>query len=128
MRFFLSEVTKKPLDKVSVLLLNRILRHLENIADFCLHFPTLDENSLQLVIYFDASLKKNPDISSQLGYLILLVDKNMKFCIFQFFIKSREQLSLLVWQLRLLHFSMLAIIILSLTMIYKYFQGELIRL
>jgi hypothetical protein len=41
-----------------------------------LTFVPLDINSLNLVIFTDASFANNKDLSSQIGYVIVLTDQN----------------------------------------------------
>ncbi|RAL58471.1 hypothetical protein DID88_005175 [Monilinia fructigena] len=43
-----------------------------------LKFVPLDKDSLQIVAFTDASFANNPDLSSQIGYIIALTDKDNK--------------------------------------------------
>ena len=55
--------------------LNAAIRYaINNIA--CIKFPQLDQSSVKLIGYSDAAFANNFDLSSQLGYIILLTDKN----------------------------------------------------
>ena len=55
--------------------LNAAIRYAtNNIA--CIKFPQLDPSSVKLIGYSDAAFANNFDLSSQLGYIILLTDKN----------------------------------------------------
>ena len=58
--------------------LNNILSHLNTNHDLPLRFPKLDTDSLRLQVYSDASFATNADGSSQLGYIIFLVDGSGK--------------------------------------------------
>jgi len=44
-----------------------------------LSYPPLDQDSIHLRVYADASFSSNDDLSSQLCYIILLCDRDAKF-------------------------------------------------
>lgn len=46
--------------------------------DFGLRFVSLDPDSLRVVVFADASFASNVDITSQIGIVICLADKNNK--------------------------------------------------
>jgi hypothetical protein len=56
--------------------LNRFIKHQKKIPDLPLRFPKLELSTLRLQVYSDASYANNADDSSQLGYIIFLVDGN----------------------------------------------------
>ncbi len=57
--------------------LNRAVRcEIRNLL--ALHFPMLDLETLQLVGYSDASFASNYDLTSRLGYIVLLMDTKWK--------------------------------------------------
>jgi hypothetical protein len=56
--------------------LNRVIQHLKKIPDLPLRFPKLELSTLRLKLYSDASYANSADCSSQLGYIIFLVDGN----------------------------------------------------
>lgn len=47
-------------------------------------FSTLDKKSVRIRAYSDASFGSNPDGSSQLGFILLLLDKTGKFAILKY--------------------------------------------
>ena len=47
-------------------------------------FPKLDLGSLKIVRYSDASFAGNKNFSSQLGMVVLLVDKQHKACVINY--------------------------------------------
>jgi len=44
-----------------------------------LSYPPLEQDSIHLRVYADASFSSNDDLSSQLCYIILLCDRDAKF-------------------------------------------------
>jgi hypothetical protein len=54
--------------------LNRVIKHLKKVPDLSLRFPKLEFSTQILQVYSDASYANNADSSSQLGYIIFLVD------------------------------------------------------
>lgn len=81
---FASQVTSKTFEKHSQKTLNKIIKYLRSTKDLCLHFPKIHEGSLQLVVYSDASFNNNVDNTSQLGYIVLLMDRSGTCCVLQF--------------------------------------------
>ena len=79
-----STVTDKTFGPGSVKELNRITRHLNSTPDLTLKFPQLDQDSLRLTVYCDASFNKHSDHTSQLMYIILLSDSTDNCLILQF--------------------------------------------
>lgn len=59
--------------------INAIVAHLDKNPKRSLKYPFLDEKSLRNEVYSDAAFAMNYDQTSQLGYVILLRDKN-KLC------------------------------------------------
>ena len=78
---FSSQITESTFGEKCYKLLNRIIKHLRATKDVCLQFPKLDLESLQLSFYSDASFNNKDDHSSQLGYVILLMDGTGSCCV-----------------------------------------------
>ena len=53
---------------------NRAVKHAKATKDLCLRYTKLERESLHLRVYADASFASNDDLSSQLGYVVLLCD------------------------------------------------------
>jgi hypothetical protein len=49
-----------------------------------LRYPKLEKSSLRLLAHSDASLHNNEDLTSQLGYVILLADSSGTCCVISF--------------------------------------------
>jgi hypothetical protein len=64
--------------------LNNVVEYLQNSTKSCLHFPNLDVTTLQVVVYVDSSFANRQDKSSQLGYLICLMDITKRCSILQY--------------------------------------------
>lgn len=58
--------------------INETVQMLKNTVDVVLEHPALNPHSLKLVVYSDAWLANRKDLSSLLGYVILLADNNGK--------------------------------------------------
>lgn len=69
----ITEKTFRPDDDAQ--LVNRIVRHLKR-HKLTIKFPKLDRKSLHIRAYADASHAGNMDLSSQLGIVVTLCDKN----------------------------------------------------
>lgn len=65
-------------------ILNKVVKHVQDTPDYVLKHHALDENSLRLVVFSDASFANNPDMSTQLGYLVTLTDQSGKSNILHF--------------------------------------------
>ena len=61
--------------EVHIKLLNSAIKRLKSTPALGLTYGKLDENSLHLRVYTDASFGTNDDLTSQLGFLVLLCDK-----------------------------------------------------
>ncbi len=72
----IAQVTRKLFDLKYVQLFNKTVRHLKDTADLGLHMQPLDKNSLHLRVFSDSYFANNPDLSLQLGYIVLLWDKH----------------------------------------------------
>jgi hypothetical protein len=70
----LSQVRADDAAEADFLALEDALARFRNF-DLCLLFPRLDLDSIKVHVYGDASFAGNADLTSQLGYVILLVDK-----------------------------------------------------
>ena len=55
-------------------ILNKVIRHVHDTPDRTLKHHVLNEDSLRLVVFSDASFANNPDLSTQLGYVVVLAD------------------------------------------------------
>lgn len=53
-------------------------------VDKGINFVSLDLDSLNMAVFVDEGFTSNPESSSQLGFLITLVDKNINFNIIQY--------------------------------------------
>ena len=71
-----AQVTEANFSRNSLRELNNAIVHVLNTKEVKLTYPKLHEDSLHLRAYADASFATNYDMSSQLGYLILLCDMN----------------------------------------------------
>jgi hypothetical protein len=63
---------------------NNVIKHLKTHPELALRHHKLDKSTLRILSYSDASLYNNKDLSSQLGYIILLADASTKCCVFSF--------------------------------------------
>ncbi len=74
-----AQVTERIFDPVEdASALNKIIRHLKKY-ELLITFPHLDRKSRHIRIYADVSHANNRDLSSQLGILVVLCDKNNRF-------------------------------------------------
>jgi hypothetical protein len=80
----LAQTTIETFDRSSLVLANKIIKYLKSNVDLFLRYPKLDKSTLRLLAYSDASLHNNADLSSQLGYVILLSDATGLCCILSF--------------------------------------------
>ena len=62
-----SAVTEKNFNEKKIESLNPVIKHLKSTKEIKMKFPRLDQESLKLVIYSDASFANNEDNSSQIG-------------------------------------------------------------
>jgi hypothetical protein len=80
----LAQVTPESFSKLSIVALNKVVHHVQSTRDLRLTFPKLDEATLFMVAYSDASFNNGPGHTSHLGYVVLLMDKYRRRCIIQF--------------------------------------------
>ena len=80
----LAQVTEAKFNKKHVRLLNRTIKNLQSTSTQGLIYQKLDCESLHLKVYSDSSFANNEDLSSQLGYIVLLCDKSNKCNILHF--------------------------------------------
>jgi Reverse transcriptase (RNA-dependent DNA polymerase) len=80
----LAQTTIHTFDRSTLVLANKIIKYLKSNLDIFLRYPKLDKSTLRLLAYSDASLHNNSDLSSQLGYVILLSDGTGLCCILSF--------------------------------------------
>jgi hypothetical protein len=69
-----AQVTQKTYTVRDVRSLNVTVRYLKKTRSVGLQFPTLDMETLNLVVYSDASFRNLKDGSSQLGHVVALSD------------------------------------------------------
>lgn len=71
----MAQVTEDTFDAKHTRLYNRTLKDLKATSDTGLRMKKLDKSSLHIKVFSDSSFANNRDLSSQLGYIILLCDK-----------------------------------------------------
>jgi hypothetical protein len=64
----------------TIKLCNKVIKNLKAYRGLTLRYPKLDKSSLRLLAISDASLHNNEDLTSQLGYVILLADSSGTCC------------------------------------------------
>ena len=70
-----AQITERNFDVNAVKELNSAIKRLRDNPNTVLEFPKLLTSSLHLRVYCDASFASNRDFTSQLGFIILLCDK-----------------------------------------------------
>ena len=80
----LAQTTVSKFDKYCLVLANKIIKHLKSDPELALRYPKLDKSTLRILAYTDASFHDNEDLSSQLGYVILLSDATCAVFILSF--------------------------------------------
>ena len=70
------QVSELKFQKRHIRSLNKLIRRIKNSKSMVLKYHKLDINSLHIRVYSDASFASNEDNSSQLGYIIMLADRN----------------------------------------------------
>jgi hypothetical protein len=78
----LAQTTSSTFVKVSVKLANKIFHHLKASSSITIRYTQLDKSSLRILAY--TSLHNNKDLSSQLGYVLLLADVTGTCCVLSF--------------------------------------------
>lgn len=73
-----SQVTGKTLSNAAVKNINKIVAHLKKSTSFVRRYGTLDNNSLTISAYADASFANNEDLLSQIGMVIYLSHKTRR--------------------------------------------------
>jgi hypothetical protein len=81
---FSAQVTPTTYAKESYKLLNKVIKYLKMTKDIQLQYPKLELAPLYLAVYSDASLHNNQDHTSQIGFIILLMDRSARCCVLQF--------------------------------------------
>lgn len=71
-------------DKIAARLLNKAINRCKSDEDLGLTFVQLDRKSIRIVVFADASIASNADLSSQLGIVIGLADNHNKANIVQY--------------------------------------------
>jgi hypothetical protein len=69
-----AQVTRETFDSRSISDLNGIIKYLRQTSEVSLKFAPLELSSLRMCVYTDASQANNEDLSSQVGYIIVLTD------------------------------------------------------
>jgi Reverse transcriptase (RNA-dependent DNA polymerase) len=80
----LAQVTANSFSAGTITLSNKVIKHLKTHPELALRYPKLDKSTLRILAYSDASLHNNEDLSSQLGYVILLADASNQCCVLSF--------------------------------------------
>lgn len=73
-----AQVTETKFSSDHIKAINRVVKHVKEHPTLPLKYQRLDKDSLKLKVYSDSSFANNDDHSSQLGYIVLLVDKTNK--------------------------------------------------
>lgn len=81
---FMGQTTEQSFTDSSIKLANRVIRHLKNTPDLTLQFHKLDQESLSMVVYADASFNNCVNNRSQLGFIICLVDATQRCSILHY--------------------------------------------
>ena len=70
-----AQVTPSTFGAEKIKSFNTTIKHLQKTPERCLQYAPLDKSTLHLRVYAEASFAGNDDLSSQLGFIILLCDK-----------------------------------------------------
>lgn len=79
-----AQVTEKPFGKDKIKSFNSTVKRLQGTSNWCLKFAPLQKDTLHLRVYTDASFAGNDDLSSQLGFIILLCDSSNRAHILEY--------------------------------------------
>ena len=79
-----AQVTPQTFGKDKILQINKAVKLVMKTASLCLIYGPLDKTSLQRRVYTDASFARNEELSSQLGFIILLCDASNRAHILDF--------------------------------------------
>jgi hypothetical protein len=80
----LAQTTASSFDSHTVVLANKVNKHLKSTPKLALQYPALDKTTLRILAYSDASLHNNVDLTSQLGSISNLADSIGICCIISF--------------------------------------------
>ena len=69
-----AQVTASTFREEHIKELNKAIKHANATKTLSLTYPPLDEETLHLRVYADAFFASSDDLSSQLGYIVLLCD------------------------------------------------------
>lgn len=72
----LCQIKKSELTKAHVKALNDVVTHLKNTPELKLQYRTLHHASMKIYVFVDSGHNTNKDKTSQLGFLVCLVDKD----------------------------------------------------
>ncbi len=76
----LAQVTEKTFERKHVNMFNTAVNYLVESRGLSLQMRKLDMDSLHIRAYADASFATNHNLTSQLGYIVLLCDKWENYC------------------------------------------------
>lgn len=79
-----AQVTEQKFTTDHIKAINKVVKHVKGHPSIVLKCSKLDVDSLRLKVYADSSFANNDDLSSQLGFIVLLVDKHDRCNILQF--------------------------------------------
>lgn len=71
----LCQVPYKEVQEKHIRILNETVEHLKNTSKLALQYPILDKQNLSLYVFVDAGYNTNADGTSQLGFIIFIVDR-----------------------------------------------------
>jgi hypothetical protein len=80
----LAQTTIRTFNKDVLKLANKVVYHLKADPNLSLRYLKLGKSTLRILAYADGSLHKNSELSSQLGYVILMADETDACCILAF--------------------------------------------
>ena len=75
----LSQVRIQDLNRDNIELLEKAMSPIHHSSDICIQFDELDIHSLTMCAYSDVSFASNRDLTSQIGFIIILRDRSNHF-------------------------------------------------
>ena len=79
-----AQITAASFNAEKITVLNKVIKHLQKTADNALLYKKLDVDSIAINAYADASFSNNSDLTSQLGFIVVLKDKHYQSNIIHF--------------------------------------------
>ena len=104
-----SQVTENTFCERSISTINKVINHLKSTKNTTMSYHPLDMDSLRLVVFSDAAFTNSMNLSSQLGYILLLADGNYNCHVIHFCSKGAHALLDLYWLLKFIPLQMLLI-------------------